>query len=263
MNYIPKITYTELGTGTPRTITFNTPPEGDPLGEQIKGDVKTTETSNGNFQTQWNRNEEIFNLSFKLETLAIKTAVELFFKKHALKGGVFNYYKSNDETDYKVYRMVSTSIKFIRAVANSSDNDFFYNFNFNLKRTIDLTYESEGLGVGGINETQYDISEGVTNETIEGLSVDDSLYGAMFVDFYLYINTTGDGAITRSSAGKLFISRNNANDDWEITQVENKYIGIDFSIDNTGQVKYTSPYWGGTPNLAYIKFRADVFSQGS
>ena len=63
-NYIPKIEYIELNTGTPKTITFETPPEGDPFSEKDEVKARSTRSTNGTKQTQFNYNLTRLNVEY-------------------------------------------------------------------------------------------------------------------------------------------------------------------------------------------------------
>jgi len=96
MNFIPKITYNELGTGTPKTITFDSPPEGDPLNERYKPIQKSTRSTGGVKQTQFNYILKQYKLKFIFQTQAVKDAYDDFFINHASQGGKFNYFIHSD-----------------------------------------------------------------------------------------------------------------------------------------------------------------------
>jgi len=133
MNFIPKITYTELVTGTPKTIIFSSEPEGDPLREEYRFQKRTTRSSSGTAQTQFNYTIKRFRIKFTFESEAIKDAVLDLLLNHAIKGGEFNYFISEDEAPFEVFEYVQRSFKLSRPIPNGS-GDFEYDFELRIER---------------------------------------------------------------------------------------------------------------------------------
>lgn len=136
MNFIPKIEYNDFLDGLPRTITFDSPPEGDPFNEEIKAQVKVTKSNNGRKQVQYNYAEKSYKLEFIFQSEAVKDAVEEFFNRHAVRGATFKYYPSSDEVDYEVFSLASRTIAFKRPIPSVISGEFEYDFSFNIEKVI-------------------------------------------------------------------------------------------------------------------------------
>lgn len=134
-NWIPKIEYTELNTGTPKTFTFDSPPEGDPFNEERKAAVKSTRSSAGVRQTQYNYSTIVYKLKFIFQSKTLYDSFVDFFDNHAVRGGDFKYFPSSDEIDFEVFEMSSTSAKFPRPIPDGA-GDFEYDIAFNIERVL-------------------------------------------------------------------------------------------------------------------------------
>ena len=135
MNWIPKLLYTPLAGGGEVTITFDSQPEQDPLGEEIIGNRKVTRSSDGTSQTQWNYNMQKYKLTFLYQSDTVKNALDTFFKNEAFKGNTFKWYPSSDESDFETFRFIGGSFKPFRAIPDGS-GDFEYNFDFEIERVL-------------------------------------------------------------------------------------------------------------------------------
>jgi len=133
MNWIPKIEYTELLTGTPKVITFESPPESDPFNEQYKVSSTVTTSNSGAKQTAFNYIRKEYSLEFIFQSETVKNAVEDFFKNHAVRGGKFNYFPSSDEVDFEEFELDGKNISFSRPIPNGT-GDFEYNFRMKFSR---------------------------------------------------------------------------------------------------------------------------------
>jgi len=136
MNFIPKIEYTELGTGLEKTFTFDSPPEGDPFGESYKPSLKKTKSNNGRQQVQFNYIEKLYSLTFIFQSEATKAAVEDWYLNHAIKGGKFNYFSSSDELDYETFNLSSRGLKFSRPIPTGVIGNFEYDFKLAFERVL-------------------------------------------------------------------------------------------------------------------------------
>lgn len=136
MNFIPKIEYTELGTGTPKTITFGNPPEGDPFGEEYKHSSTVTTSNNGQRQTQHNNVRKMYSLEFIFQTEAVKDAMVDFINNHAMRGGKFNYFIHSDEVTSEEMEIEGKSFKLKRPIPAATVGEFEYDFKFKISRVI-------------------------------------------------------------------------------------------------------------------------------
>lgn len=136
MNFIPKIEYTEIGTGTAKTITFDSPPEGDPLGERYKPIQKTTRSTSGAAQTQHNYNLKQYRLAFIFQTETVKNTFDDFWINHASRGGEFNYFISSDEVEYETFRLLIGTYSPKRPIPSAVLGEFEYDFKFTIEKVV-------------------------------------------------------------------------------------------------------------------------------
>lgn len=134
-NFIPKIEYIELNTLTPKSITFDSPPEGDPLGEVYKHSSTVTTSNNGTRQTAHNYIRKMYDIEFIFQTTTVKVAFVDFLNNHAMKGGKFNYFIHSDEVASEEMEIEGKSAKFSRPIPDGS-GDFEYDFSFKMSRVI-------------------------------------------------------------------------------------------------------------------------------
>lgn len=133
-SYIPKIEYTELNTGTPKSFTFDSPPEGDPFGERLNVVSRAKRSSGGERQVQWNYNLKQYRLRFIFQSQTLKDSFEDFIKNHAGRGGSFNYFPSEDELDFETFEMQSTNFQFSRPVPTGVSGVFEYDLRFTIEK---------------------------------------------------------------------------------------------------------------------------------
>ena len=136
MNFLPKITYTELNTGTPKEFTFNSPPESDPLGESYKAIQKARRSSGGKRQVQHNYNLKSYNIEFIFQPEALKDSFDDFWLNHASRGGSFNYYIHSDEVEFEVMELVIGSYKPKRPIPAATVGEFEYDFKFRIEKVV-------------------------------------------------------------------------------------------------------------------------------
>jgi len=137
MNFIPKIEYTELGTGLQKTIIFNNPPEGDPFNEEISTSNIVTTSNNGNRQTQHNYSMEKIKINFTFVSEAVKDQVKDLLINHAFLGGKINYFPSSDEVDFKTYYITDKKLKLSRPIpVGDFSGQFEYDFALNFLRVL-------------------------------------------------------------------------------------------------------------------------------
>jgi hypothetical protein len=133
-NYIPKIEYIELNTGTPKTVQFDHEPEGDPLNEEFKTSSTVTTSNNGQRQTQFNNTRKQYSLEFLFQSQTVKDAFVDFFNNHAVKGGKFDYYIHSDEITFEEFEIEGKSLKLNRVLPEATD--FEYDIKFRISRVI-------------------------------------------------------------------------------------------------------------------------------
>lgn len=134
-NFIPKIEYIELNTGTPKTITFDSPPEGDPLSESYEHSSTITTSNNGTRQTAHNYVRKEYSIEFLFQSQAVKDAMIDFVNNHAARGGQFSYFIHSDEVEFEVMEFDGKSLELGRPICNGS-GDFEYDFKFKISRVV-------------------------------------------------------------------------------------------------------------------------------
>lgn len=133
INFIPKIVY-DVGAG-PVTITFDYPPEGDPLSEEIQSKGAEATSHNGTVQYSEYYQEELLKLTFKAVSKTIADQVRTFMKACALKGFEFDYYPHATEAGFDTYTLDKKRFRLIRNAPDGA-NDFTYKFDMRIRRTI-------------------------------------------------------------------------------------------------------------------------------
>ncbi len=132
-NFVPKITYIELVTGTPKSFTFDSEPEGDPFKETYVHIKKDTRSNNGTKQTQFNYTLKKFDVQFTFQTEITKDAVLDLILNHASRGGDFNYFIHSDEVEFEVFQYVERTFRLARPIPNGA-GDFEYDFRMKFER---------------------------------------------------------------------------------------------------------------------------------
>ena len=135
-NFIPKIEYVELGTGTPKTVQFDSPPEGDPFRERLRINQRSRRSTSGVRQTQFNYSEQRYTLNFTFQSETVKAAFEDFYLNHAGRGGSFNYFESSDEVAFLTFELRIGDVQFSRPIPSATLGEFEYDFRFNVERVL-------------------------------------------------------------------------------------------------------------------------------
>lgn len=135
-NFIPKIEYTELTTGTPKVLTFDSPPEGDPFREELRVNQRSKRSNSGVKQVQFNYAERRYTLNFTFQSETVKAAFEDFYLNHAARGGSFNYFESSDEVAFDTFELRISSVRFSRPIPAATLGEFEYDFRFSIERVL-------------------------------------------------------------------------------------------------------------------------------
>ena len=138
MNFIPKIEYVDILDGTPKTVLFDSPPEGDPFKESFRASSTVSKSNNGTKQTQFNYVEQIYALEFIFQSETTKQAIQDFYLRHALRGGEFNYFPSSDEVEFETYTLVGKGVKFGRPIPSATPGEFEYDFSLSMERVVNV-----------------------------------------------------------------------------------------------------------------------------
>jgi hypothetical protein len=133
MNFIPKIEYVQRVTGLTKTVTFDSPPEGDPFGESYRDSKVVTRSNDGTPQTQFNHTIKTISVEFIFQSEAVKNDV-LEFRETAKYGGTFKYFPSSDEVDFEEYKLDGRQIDLGRPIPAATPGEFEYDFKLDLSR---------------------------------------------------------------------------------------------------------------------------------
>lgn len=128
---IPKIEY---GSG-PTTITFELPPSGDFLNERNRANARTTISSSGVEQTQWNYNTQEITVNFVFLTQALIDSLRTFFKDHASKGLSFKYFEDKDSPSFETYTLTRKEFSPKRLFPDDLGG-FIYDLRLQMRRTL-------------------------------------------------------------------------------------------------------------------------------
>ena len=132
MNYKPAIEYTD----TPIRITFELPPVDDFRDQSITANARTTTSTGGVDQTQFNYNRETRTIKMSFVSEAIKQQYETFFKNHGSKGLEFKYFESEDEVDFITVTLDRLTFAPTILFPSETPNEYVYDFTFVLRRTL-------------------------------------------------------------------------------------------------------------------------------
>lgn len=136
MNFLPKIEYTEIDSGTPKSFTFDSPPEGDPIGEKYRPSQRSKRSTAGVRQTQFNYMLKQYKLEFIFQSQITKDAFDDFYLNHASKGGEFNYFIHSDEVEFELFELDIRTYSPKRPIPAATVGEFEYDFNFTIERVI-------------------------------------------------------------------------------------------------------------------------------
>ena len=128
-NFIPVLNF---GPGEGLVLTFETPPEGDPLGESIATEKEQVRSVGGQLFTAEFYDYTTFNLRFILQSNATAVKLKRLFHDFALKGESFRYYPhSDDDTISYEVELESESVSFARNYPDGQGG-FLWSFEFTL-----------------------------------------------------------------------------------------------------------------------------------
>lgn len=112
---------------------------------------------------------------------------------------------------------------------------------------------------GDIISSSALINNGASATPITDLFFDPTLVRGIIIEFTIYRVTTGAGAQEKVETGTAYISYKPVAATFDFSVVGSSGSGVTLSIDNTGQVKYTSDSMTGSSYSGKINFRARVF----
>jgi hypothetical protein len=264
-SYVPKVTYTHIITGESHTFTFDSQPEKDPFNEKTTPMVKESRSSNGTRQVQFNYILKSYKLKFLYQSKTVYDAWYAFITEHALKGGSFNYYPSNEVDEYDTWELDIAAFDTSRPLFDSTNTDFLYSFSFAIERVLDsnVDLDTGEAGVGAISETSFTIVNNQTSAAdVTGLLFDGSLVEAARIEYSIYRNTTGVGAVELAETGEIRLAYSPVAETWDMQRVAIGDAGVTLTVTTLGQIQYTSSNLTGSPSASVMRFRARTLSQG-
>ena len=128
-NFIPQLIF---GPDDGLVLTFDSPPEGDPQGEELGTEKEQVRSVGGQLFTSEFYDFSNFNLRFILQDDSTAIKLKRLFRDFALKGESFTYLPHSDEPQqaYEV-ELNSETVRFNRDVSNGQGG-FFWSFDFTL-----------------------------------------------------------------------------------------------------------------------------------
>ena len=131
-NFVPKLEVTK-GIDT-TSVTFDSPPEGDPYNERITSVGSSRRTLSGKLVKTNFYKIKTYTLNFTLQPETVKTNLELFLDKIS-DGTQFRFYRHSDEIDFELVDMESNNIAYERVVSDGQGK-FLYSFEISFQRVL-------------------------------------------------------------------------------------------------------------------------------
>lgn len=131
-NKIPKIEYTSA----PITITFELPPSGDFRNDTYKANSKSSKSSNGTEQVQFNYTDHVQGLNFPFVSEAIKLELDTFFLDHALEGKEFKYFEDKDLSSFITVSLNRREYKPLIMFPSSTPDEYVYEIKIVIREAI-------------------------------------------------------------------------------------------------------------------------------
>jgi hypothetical protein len=128
MNWRPKIIYNST------TITFDTPPQDDPLNETVKAETAVAISASGVQQINYLYTVEEITVNWALLGSTLLNSLRTFYEDWACKGFEFKYYTSSDEITFNTYTLVDGEEFSPRRIAPDGSNDFYYDVSLRFRR---------------------------------------------------------------------------------------------------------------------------------
>lgn len=110
------------------------------------------------------------------------------------------------------------------------------------------------------------ISNGNTNIALPSLTFPTSNVRSAFIQYSVFRNSTGVGAVTLAEAGELIVVYNpngSTNHKWDISNEHGgQNSGVTFTITDQGQVQFSSTVITGAGATGFIGYTAKALQQG-
>jgi hypothetical protein len=119
------------------------------------------------------------------------------------------------------------------------------------------------VGTGDITPTSItlDSFNGVTDQSITGLSFSTSTIRAAFISYSIYRTTSAADAAEAGQLIVLFNDNNGVGEKWEILREYSGDGQTTFSITDAGQVQFSNTALAGTGHAGKLRFMAKALTQ--
>ncbi len=241
---IPKIVYGDAAT----EIAFSFPPEVDD-GESLEANERVSQSISGVRQVSVDSISVVRAMKFSFLSDALKTALETFYKTHALYGKSFKFFEDKDGAAFVYYDVLD--FKFIPKRSIGKVN-YPWSIPLKFRRVLGL--------VEGDNEVLTILNNQASAVNLTGIIFDSTEYTSAVITGELRRRTDSSEVVSQMT---LTAQYRTPTADWIITQgpdVSETPAGVTFSILSTGQVQYVSDNLSGTNYVGVYKVKQSKFS---
>lgn len=114
-------------------------------------------------------------------------------------------------------------------------------------------------GTGDILNTSFTVANNISSATnVTALVFDPAVVRSAIIEYSIYRSTSSTES---SECGTMYVTYKSTAASWELAQVGAGTSGVTFTINASGQIKYTSTSLAGTSYSGLLKFRARAFTQ--
>ena len=103
-----------------------------------------------------------------------------------------------------------------------------------------------------------------TNVSLPNLSFSTTNVVGAIIDYSVFRNTTGSGAVTETQTGSIVINYNATNPTGNLWEISDEHVGIantTFSITDVGQVQFSTIAITGTGYNGFVTYQAKAILQ--
>lgn len=232
-HHIPKITYGGL---VQTAVVFDYPPKED-NGDRFDVVERIQTSVSGVRQVQVDHTEAVRPLKFSSVSETTKSELQTFFLTHGQYGKAFRYYENKDSASYEEYEL--KDLKFApKRIGIRGENLYAYEIPLTLRRVVGVTSAEDYV-------TQELLNNQAVGIDLEDLILDSSAYRSAKVFFEIFRKTDSS---ERVANGYLTATYKESTATWDITPAgvfDGDEHGVEFEIDSTGQIAYTSDNMAG------------------
>lgn len=241
---IPKIIYGDSDT----EISFDYPPLGDD-GDLLNSKAHVSESISGMRQVSIDYIAVERDLKFTFLSETIKAQLYTFFALHALYGKSFKYFDDKNGVDFVFYEL--DTLKFTpKRMQGVGENAYIWELPLKLRRV--LGFVSEDIQVINILNNQ------AAAVNLTGVVFDATKYSAAKITAELRRKTATQEVACIATINIIY---NALAATWGIdSQFDGDACGVVFSINNAGQIKYTSDDLTGSGYIGTFKPKESTFT---